>query len=178
MQEYFESDLSKKSSDSADHISRTTNKCPHCKEDLLQEYLDQNPFPEIPCPSCGTLIKSSSLLTKETPVENQRFDKRCDARLKVEYLSYDKFIIEYTKNVSKGGMFIGTKSKLDVGTMVDIALHIPGLDKPLTISCKVVHAKRFNVSEEDQGVGVKFIDIDAESRVKLIEFMKNQRNCS
>ncbi len=178
MQEHFESDLSRKSSDSADQISRTKNTCPQCKEDLHQEYLDQNPFPEIPCPSCGTLIKSSSLLTEEISVENQRLEKRCDARLKVEYLSYDKFIVEYTKNVSKGGMFIATKSKLDVGTMVDITLHIPGLDKPLTISCKVVHAKRFNVPEKDQGVGVRFIDIDAESRSKLIEFMKNHTNCS
>lgn len=176
MQEFFESDLSKKSSDHADNISRTKKACPQCKETLLQDYLDQNPFTEIPCSSCGALIKASTLLTEEEPVENRRIDTRCDARLKVEYLSYDKFIIEYTKNVSKGGMFIATKSKLELGTMVDITLHIPGLEEPLKISCKVVHTKRFNVPEEDQGVGVKFINIDSESRSKLIEFMKNQRN--
>ena len=176
MSENFEADLSRKSSDKAEHFSRKKNICPHCKEVLLEEYLEQNPFPEIPCPSCGTLIKSSSLHIEKMTTQNERIDKRCDATLKVQYISYDKFITHYTKNVSQGGMFIATKSKHTVGSTVEIALYIPDMVEPITITCKVVHTKTYNVPEEEQGIGVKFIDIDDESRLKLIDFMKNQSN--
>jgi Tfp pilus assembly protein PilZ len=61
--------------------------------------------------------------------------------------------------------------------MVDISLYIPDMAEPITITCKVVHTKTYNVPEEEQGIGVKFIDIDDESRLKLIDFIRNQSDC-
>jgi hypothetical protein len=101
MSENFEADLSRKSSDKAERFSRKKNICPDCKEVLLEEYLEQNPFPEVPCPSCGTLIKSSSLHMEEMPSENQRIDNRCDATLKVQYISYDKFITQSSTKLAQ-----------------------------------------------------------------------------
>jgi uncharacterized protein (TIGR02266 family) len=171
--EFSENKLNK----SNDTVSRKKHKCPKCSDFIDDAYLEQNPYPEIPCSSCGALIEISSIQDIEVPEANQRSEKRCNVSLKVAYKSFDKFITEYTKNVSNGGMFLRTMQHHEIGTHVNLYLHMPDLKKPLKITGEVIHTRFFDAKDEDTGVGIKFINIDETSRQSLIDFMKNQEDC-
>jgi type IV pilus assembly protein PilZ len=154
-------------------IKRTEQHCPKCREIIPASYAEENPFPEFPCPSCGALIDISSMKENEPTAYNERTDGRLNSSLKVSYDSYNEFITEYTKNVSKGGIFINTRRQHEIREIVDLSLAVPGLDTPLKIKGEVIHIEIHDVSDEDAGIGIKFTDIDPESRKALIEFIKS-----
>ena len=157
-------------------LKRNKQGCPQCGEIITEAYIEQNPFPEFPCPSCGSLIDTFSLKNVEAIAKDERTEDRISATFKVSYDSYNEFITEYTKNVSKGGIFINTKRHHAVNEIVDLSLIVPGIDKPLLFKGEVVHIEIHNVPDEDAGIGVKFIDIDPESRKALIDSMKTYNN--
>lgn len=144
---------------------------------MHESYLEQNPFSEVPCSSCGTLIPVDRMADAEVPSPEQRSEKRCPVTLKVSYKSYDQFIDEYTKNVSRRGMFIRTKRPHKLRDIVELLLHVPGLPDPVRISGEVAHVNLSAPREEDCGIGIKFIDIDDQSRNALIGFIRDQENC-
>jgi type IV pilus assembly protein PilZ len=153
---------------------RRQQNCPLCRKVIAGEYVEQNPFPEFPCPHCGTLIDSAALEDLESAASDERIEERLNASLQVSYNSYQEFVTEYTKNVSRGGIFINTKRHHEIGQVVELSLNVPGMDKPLIIKGEVIHIRTRNVRDENAGVGVKFLDIDPESRMAVIEFMKSR----
>jgi len=159
---------------SDENIKRIRQQCPQCEVIIPDAYIEQNPFPEFPCPSCGNLIDTLYLKNIEFPFKDERKEERFNAALKIAYNSYNEFITEYTKDVSNGGMLINTKRQHEINDIVDVSLNVPGLDSPIKIKGEVVRIKIHNVRDEDAGIGVKFIDIDPESRKALIEFIKTR----
>ncbi len=157
-------------------FKRIEQRCPRCKEIIPASYTDEDPLPEFPCPSCGALLDISSLKGHPLTAKNERADGRVNASLKVSYESFNEFISEYTRNVSRGGIFINTKRHHEVGEIVDLSLVVPGLDDPLNIKGEVIHIKIHNLPDEDKGIGIKFIDIDSKSRKGLIEFIKSRND--
>ncbi len=153
---------------------RKKHHCQRCREFLPETYIEQNPFPQIPCPSCGSLISLDVLQAIVLPASEQRTAERCPVTLKVSYRTYDDFIDEYTKNASRRGMFIKTRRPHQTHDVVDLFLHVPGLTEPVHISGEIVHTNTLNARDEDAGIGVKFIDIDEKSRQSLISFIQSQ----
>jgi type IV pilus assembly protein PilZ len=141
-------------------------------EILADDYIEQYPFPEIPCPVCGSLIEIFSYIEERIASQPTRKEERCDISLKVTYESFKRFIIDYTKNVSKGGMFIKTKSSHEIGSRLDLLLHVPRLDEPIRLMGRVIHNNSFSDKDKDSGIGVEFIDIDEKSREMLIKSLK------
>ena len=156
-------------------VRQKQHQCPFCREMLADDYIEQNPFSEIQCPSCGSLIEISLDLKEEVLLQNMRKEERCDISLKVTYNSFNRFIIDYTNNVSKGGMFIKTKASHEIGSRLDLLLLVPGLDEPIKIMGRVIH-NSFSGKDEDAGIGIEFIDIDEESREILIKSLKAQKD--
>ena len=122
----------------------------------------------------GVVVDTVSLKNIEFPFKDERKEERFNAALKITYNSYDEFITEYTKDVSNGGMLINTKRHHEINEIVDLSLTIPGLDTPIKIKGEVVRVRIHNVKDEDAGIGIKFIDIDSESRKALIAFINIQ----
>ncbi|MDH4233285.1 MAG: PilZ domain-containing protein [Nitrospirota bacterium] len=158
-------------------IKRVRHQCPQCEVIIPEAYIEQNPFPEFPCPSCGKLIDTVYLKNVDLHIKDERKDERFNAALKISYTSYNEFISEYTKDVSNGGMLINTKRHHEVNDIIDLSLNVPGLDTPIKIKGEVVRVKIHNVKDEDAGIGVKFIEIDTESRKALIDFIRMQNAC-
>lgn len=144
---------------------------------MPEEYIEQNPFPEIPCPACGSLIPLSDIRNAEYPAADERSAPRCPAALKVSYRSFDSFITEYTKNVSSGGMFINTKRHHLAGDIVEVMLHVPGMAAPLRLECEVVRVNVRNVPDEEAGIGVRFLELEEESRRSLISYLTTLEEC-
>jgi type IV pilus assembly protein PilZ len=164
------------SSKSEEIFRRKKQQCPECGGIISDTYIEQNPFPEIPCPSCNFLISAISMKDLEFPSKDERSEERLNAKLMVSYDNYNEFITQYTRDVSKGGTFINTKRHHSINEIVELSLDVPGLDKPLKIKGEVVHIKIQNVPDEDAGIGVKFLDIDEESRKALVDFIKFQKD--
>jgi|PlaIllAssembly_1097288.scaffolds.fasta_scaffold330131_1 uncharacterized protein (TIGR02266 family) len=157
---------------------RIKHQCATCREFLPETYIEQNPFPQVPCPACGSPVSLDVLQAIVLPASEQRTAKRCPVALKVSSKSYDNFIDEYTKNVSRRGMFIKTRRPHQTHDVVDLFLHVPGLTEPVHIGGEILHVNILNASDsdEDAGIGVKFIDIDEKSRQALIAFIQSQES--
>jgi len=153
---------------------RPQHKCPFCREAITDDYLEQHPFPEFPCPCCGVLVERPSPGHDDTTWLNKRRDERFSASLKVTYPNLKRFMIDYTKNVSRGGMFIRTKSVYETGLRIDLALHVPGLEGPVNIVGRVVHNRFATAGHEDAGIGIEFIDVDDKSREMVIAAVRQQ----
>jgi type IV pilus assembly protein PilZ len=70
--------------------------------------------------------------------EDRRNNHRAPIELKVEYKRLNTFFADYTRNISRGGTFIGTDKPLPVGTEFVFALGIPTMAAPLRLRGKVI----------------------------------------
>ena len=105
---------------------------------------------------------------------DRRQDERIDEFLGVEF---EDSLLAQTMNISKGGAFIRTPNPLDIEEQFLLKLHIPdGLD-PLDVLCKVVWSNQYGEEREDlpRGMGVKFLNLQAESKKRVEEFIKLQK---
>jgi uncharacterized protein (TIGR02266 family) len=175
LQEIFGNFMEMFSRKRSDEIVRQEqHQCPFCREIPADDYIEQNPFPEIQCPSCGSLMEISLDIEEEIALQNIRNAERNDISLKVTYKSFNRFILDYTNNVSEGNMFIKTKASYEIGARVDLLLHVAGLDVPIRIMGRVKHNGSSDIGEDD-GIGIEFIDIDEQSREILIQKLKSAR---
>ncbi len=84
---------------------------------------------------------------------------RAPIELKVEYRRLNTFLADYTKNISRGGTFIGTERPLPIGTEFVFALVVPSLAEPLRLRGRVM----WTVMPEDAsranpaGMGIEFL---------------------
>lgn len=70
--------------------------------------------------------------------DERRRAPRAPIELKVEYKRLNTFFADYTKNISRGGTFIGTQRPLAVDTEFVFALTVPNLPEPLRLRGKVI----------------------------------------
>lgn len=90
--------------------------------------------------------------------DDRRKEQRAPIELKVGYKRLNTFFADYTRNISRGGTFIGTERPLPLGTEFVFALTVPGLDEPLRLTGKVI----WTTSVEDAtkanpaGMGIEF----------------------
>ena len=90
----------------------------------------------------------------------RRTNRRLPIRVMVEYETTEDFLIDYTANVSIGGMFIQTKEPLEKGTRFRMRFRLPDRKKLIETYAVV----RWVVSPEDSGpmqpgMGVQFDEL-------------------
>ena len=92
------------------------------------------------------------------PDSNRRSCARAPIELKVEYKRMNTFFADYTKNISRGGTFIGTERPLPVGTEFVFALGVPSLPQPLKLRGKVIwiNAPADATPANPAGMGIEF----------------------
>jgi type IV pilus assembly protein PilZ len=76
----------------------------------------------------------------------------------------NSFFADYTKNISKGGMFIKTPRPLPIGSRCQFSFTLPALSEPLVLEGEVswaVPPEAAQARNEDAGMGVKFVFKDA-----------------
>ncbi|HUT53371.1 MAG TPA: TIGR02266 family protein [bacterium] len=88
---------------------------------------------------------------------------RIDAKVEVEYKNFDQFYKEYTKNISKGGLFIKTDNVMKQQTVLEVSIKIPGTENTLKLIGEVVHVIEPEMAKAhgwEAGIGVHFVDFD------------------
>lgn len=96
----------------------------------------------------------------------RRRQERAPIELKVAYKRMNSFFADYTKNISRGGTFIGTSKPLVVGTEFIFALEIPKLDSALRLRGRVIWTTEFAdaTKANPAGMGIEFQYKDDEDR--------------
>jgi molecular chaperone DnaK len=94
------------------------------------------------------------------------------ARLKMNYRSIDAFVLEYRRNIERGGAFIKTPKPLPVGRECIFEVRIPGVDDALVFPGVVTwsSAKLATLSAgQEEGMGIEYqMDDEIRSRVDQI----------
>lgn len=110
--------------------------------------------------------------------DERRSDSRKPIELKVEYKRINAFFADFTRNISKGGTFIGTSKPLDVGTEFVFKLFVPNLDGPIEIRGLVKwivtpdeakHSAAQRIGQGEPGMGIRFIYDDDQERKQIEE---------
>ena len=100
--------------------------------------------------------------------DERRNGDRVPIELKVEYKRLNTFFADYTRNISRGGTFIGTVRPLPVGTEFMFALGVPNMAQPLRLRGKVI----WTTSTDDAtkanpaGMGIEFQYSSDQERVE------------
>ena len=89
-----------------------------------------------------------------TNFDDKRSSGRHRLRVQVAYESVEDFLLDYTSNLSMGGMFIKTDRPLQVGARFRLRFQITGRATPVETRAEV----KWVVSEEhlNSGMGVAF----------------------
>jgi Tfp pilus assembly protein PilZ len=154
-------------------ITRQKFLCPSCKVELDHDFTQDNPFPKLACPHCESIIKLPSLPKKNVKTLNERREQRCEADGEVSYTNFNEFITKYTRNVSKGGMFIVSDKPPVLLSAWILNLTSHKLDEPIYIVGEVTHKEHYTTESDSEGIGVKFVDIAPESRNRLILLIRS-----
>jgi type IV pilus assembly protein PilZ len=107
---------------------------------------------------------------------NQRQSARLYHELLVAYRTVDGFITDWAVNISKGGIFINTRTPLAVGTMVKLIISLPDAAFPFDLTGRVTRVHEYdNSTNLVPGMGLEFVDVDAEKRVRIEKFVDKLR---
>src|SRR5688572_6027953 len=112
------------------------------------------------------MLGSASMSASDFPPDSdRRREPRAPIELKVEYKRLNTFFADYTKNISRGGTFIGTLKPLPIGTEFIFALEVPHMTEPLRLRGRVIWLTDPEIASKGNpaGMGIEFqYDDDAE----------------
>jgi type IV pilus assembly protein PilZ len=106
----------------------------------------------------------------------QRQSDRLQHELLVAYRTVDNFVTDWATNISKGGLFINTRSPMPVGTIVRLMISLPDAAFPFDLKGRVIRVNEYdNPGNLVPGMGVEFLDIDDEKRLRIERFVDRLR---
>ncbi len=100
-----------------------------------------------------------------------RRDKRAPVSLKVRFKSatVDEFIEQYSNDISRGGIFIKSKSPMSVGTLLKFEFQLKDESRLIHGVGRVIWKREPNEASDvsPAGMGIKFIKMDPDSRAMV-----------
>lgn len=104
------------------------------------------------------------------PSSERRRDVRAPIELQVEYKRLNSFFADYTRNISRDGMFIKTLRPLGIGTEFVFKLQVPQLDTPLELHGRVQWTVKPEQAStvQDPGMGIGFIYESETERQRVV----------
>jgi type IV pilus assembly protein PilZ len=88
------------------------------------------------------------------PDRERRGGARTALTFKVEYADADDLFVDFSENISRGGMFVLTDRELHIGDPVRLILSFPGLLRPMPLAGEVKWVRR--EPPDQRGVGIEF----------------------
>ncbi|WP_428264668.1 TIGR02266 family protein [Haliangium sp.] len=90
---------------------------------------------------------------------NGRVFQRIPYAVKVEFRTASSFLVAYSVNLSRGGLFIETDHAAKIGDGIRVDFEVPGLG-PVAVTGRVAWRRDAGGTEGPAGVGVEFDDVD------------------
>jgi Tfp pilus assembly protein PilZ len=89
------------------------------------------------------------MYVEELLAENKRTFVRKACDIPINYATRNRVYSDKIADISKNGLFIETKTPLNVGEVIMLSFNMQGYDRPFKIKGKVVHSNQ-------RGIGVEF----------------------
>ena len=102
---------------------------------------------------------------------DRRTGHRVAVQMWVEEQSADGLYFQRAANLSEGGMFLEKTIPHPVGTQVALQFTLPDQAEPLKVRGEIVNAA---ADEGELGMGVKFIDLPAETAERIRRFVQSR----
>lgn len=113
--------------------------------------------------------------SKKEILGDRRIHPRIPMRLSVKYSSAKEFFVDYSNNISAGGIFIRTLEPAEFGTKVLIEFTLPEIPRKVKGLGEVVRVVRAGESgKEPAGMGIKFLKFDPGSEEHIRKFISVQ----
>jgi len=113
--------------------------------------------------------KRERLLTRKTAARKgtaERRDPRYATTLKVTYQTTTDFVVDYTRNISTGGIFVDGRNAPDVGSEILFKLYPPGHENPIDLTGRVAWKR------PSGGFGVRFTKTSTTIRSRLDQLVR------
>jgi uncharacterized protein (TIGR02266 family) len=108
---------------------------------------------------------------KDVPLKlTRRGETRKPARFRVKLADRESLQEFHTKNVSRGGMFIGTAEPLDPGAKISLFVVHPVTGREYALEAQVRWVRK-DVRYEERGMGVQILGQEAETEEEFVRFM-------
>ena len=107
-------------------------------------------------------------------LKEKRRHPRIDARIEVSFATPNAYVKEYSKNISKGGIFVQTKGLPDANALVQLRLRFPEAKDEVSILAKVARMITMtdpdNEGEQLYGVGFYFVEWNPQAKDTFDKF--------
>lgn len=107
-------------------------------------------------------------MSQEDHVTGRRAHERVRLPLEVGYRSTGSFLVSYSVDLSRGGLFVQTDEPLPVGSELDLRLSIPGISDRVSLRGRVVWVQEQAMTGKPAGMGIQFQQVEA-SLASLID---------
>jgi len=111
-------------------------------------------------------------MTQSTEKQHERKNERIQVALEIRYRSAGAFLVSYSVNLSKGGLFIETSTPLPRGDRISLKLVTPD-EETIELSGVVAWVRRDSTPTEPPGMGIEF-DTPEESYGLLVDEMASR----
>jgi uncharacterized protein (TIGR02266 family) len=104
------------------------------------------------------------------PARTERGFPRVQTRLQVGWSSPREFLVAYSENISRGGIFVATQNPPPVREMVELLLELPDGQAPAKTNAEVVQcvsAEQAKATGRTAGAGLQFIGGDEDFRRRV-----------
>lgn len=99
---------------------------------------------------------------------------RAEFVVRVGYATVDEFFSDFTRDINEGGLFIETDAPCPVGTEIALSFRLPGTDKTVETTGRVVRATEES-PWEPAGMGIEFDSLGTEVRTQIDELVRSLR---
>lgn len=105
--------------------------------------------------------------------ERRSYDRIPVAEWAVDYSSGETFLYSYIQNISAMGIFVYSREPLPRGATLKLRFQPPG-EAPFDLEGEVAWVNPYREGGENlnPGMGVRFVNLDAETRERLVELVK------
>jgi Tfp pilus assembly protein PilZ len=105
--------------------------------------------------------------------DTTRAARRLMLRLEVQLGAGKLLRMCQTDNISESGMLVKLQDGIPVGSEVRLAISLPGSAEPLPVKAEVVRHTDPD-KEAIRGLGLRFVEFEGQSRIKLAEYLNRQ----
>jgi len=112
-------------------------------------------------------------LQRQLSFKNGRKDLRAPIAARVICRDGTHYRSYITLSIGEGGMFIESDKPRPVGDIIDPQLLLPGLVDPLPLKGQVVYSVVEEREKHPQGMGIKFLDMDPQTKNTLSNYVQS-----
>ena len=123
--------------------------------------------------SSESRVLNAATTTMDATTEGQRREhKRHRIEIEIDISSDHNFYAGITSDLSEGGVFIATHLERAVGTVIDLALRLPGIEQPIQAVGEVRWTRLYSESSDaPPGLGLRFVLLGPGAREAIQQFL-------